>query len=202
MVDRLCQEYGDRIEVAWKAFELRPEGVPLPAPDNPTRRRRWEASVLPMAAERGLVMKLPPVAPRTRLAFQAVELAGDHSRRQAMHRAIFEAFFRDGCDIGRIDVLADVGAAVDLAPALVKTALEAGTFLNRVLDQEQQARELGVTGVPAMLVGDDSATAEPVIGAVPYDWLKSAVERALSGQSLDWRRRALRSAIPLTDGQA
>ena len=147
-------------------------------------------------------MKLPPVAPRTRLAFQAVELAGDHSRRQAMHRATFEAFFRDGRDIGRIDVLADVGASVDLAPALVRLALEAGTFLNRVLDQEQQARELGVTGVPAMLVGDDSATAEPVIGAVPYDWLKSAVERALSGQSLDWRRRALRSAIPLTDGQA
>ena len=119
-----------------------------------------------------------------------------------MHRATFEAFFRDGRDIGRIDVLADVGASVDLAPALVRLALEAGTFLNRVLDQEQQARELGVTGVPAMLVGDDSATAEPVIGAVPYDWLKSAVERALSGQSLDWRRRALRSAIPLTDGQA
>jgi len=201
VVDRLCQEYGTRVEVVWKAFELRPEPVPLPAPDNPTRRQRWETSVLPMAAERGLVMKLPPVAPRTRLAFEAVELAGDHSRRQAMHRAVFEAFFRDGRDIGSIEVLADVGASVDLAPALVKAALEAGTHLNRVLDQEQLAQELGVTGVPAMLVGDDSATAEPVIGAVPYDWLKTAVERALSGQSLDWRRRALRSAIPLKDSQ-
>ena len=120
--------------------------------------------MLPMAAERGLVMKLPPVAPRTRLAFQAVELAGDHSRRQAMHRAIFEAFFRDGRDIGRVDVLADVGASVDLAPALVKLALEAGTYLNRVLDQERLARELGVTGVPAMLVGDDSATTELPVG--------------------------------------
>ena len=201
MVDRLCQEYGNRVEVAWKAFELRPEPVPLPAADNPTRRRRWETSVLPMAAERGLVMKLPPVAPRTRLAFQAVEVAGDHSRRQAMHRAIFEAFFRDGRDIGSIEVLADIGASVDLAPALVKLALEAGTYQSCVLDQEQLARALGVTGVPAMLVGDDSATAEPVIGAVPYDWLKAVVERALSGQSLDWRRRALRSAIPLKDHQ-
>jgi predicted DsbA family dithiol-disulfide isomerase len=201
VVDRLCQEYGTRVEVVWKAFELRPEPVPLPAPDNPTRRQRWQTSVLPMAAERGLVMKLPPVAPRTRLAFQAVELAGDHSRRQAMHRAVFEAFFRDGRDIGSIEVLADIGASVDLAPALVKAALEAGTYLNRVLDQEQLAQELGVTGVPAMLVGDDSATAEAVIGAVPYDWLKTAVERALSGQSLDWRRRALRSAIPLKDHQ-
>ena len=136
-----------------------------------------------MAAERGLAMKLPPVAPRTRLAFQAVELAGDHSARNAMHRAIFEAFFRDGRDIGSIDVLADIGASVDVAPALVKTALEAGTYLPRVIDQERLARELGVTGVPAMLVGDDTATADPVIGAVPYDWLKAAVERALSGAS-------------------
>jgi len=181
VVDRLCQEYGNRVEVAWKAFELRPDPVPLPAADNPTRRKRWESSVLPMAAERGLVMKLPPVAPRTRLAFQAVELAGDYSARNAMHRAIFEAFFRDGRDIGNIDVLADIGASVDVAPALVKAALEAGTYLPRVLDQERLARELGVTGVPAMLVGDDTATAEPVIGAVPYDWLKAAVERGLSG---------------------
>ena len=34
MVDRLCQEYGNRVEVAWKAFELRPgfhivEGKPF-----------------------------------------------------------------------------------------------------------------------------------------------------------------------------
>jgi predicted DsbA family dithiol-disulfide isomerase len=197
VVDRLCQEYGNRVEVAWKAFELRPESVPLPAPDNPMRRRRWETSVLPMAAERGLVMKLPPIAARTRLAFQAVELAGDHSARRAMHRAIFEAFFRDGRDIGSIEVLVDIAASVDLAPALVKPALEAGTYLKRVLDQEELARQLGVTGVPAMLVGDDSATAEPVVGAVPYDWLNAVVERALSGHSLDWRRRALRSAIPL-----
>ena len=201
MVDRLCQEYGDRVEVAWKAFELRPDVVPLPAPDNPTRRQRWETSVLPMAAERGLVMKPPPIATRTRLAFQAVEFARDHAKFQAMHRAIFEAFFRDGRDIGNIDVLADIGASVDLAPALVKRALEAGTYLNRVLAQERRAPELGVTGVPAMFVGDDAATAEPVIGAVPYDWLKAVVERALSGASLDWRRRALRSAIPLKDHQ-
>lgn len=201
MVDRLCQEYGRSVAVAWKAFELRPEAVPAPASDTPARHQRWEASVLPMAAERGLVMKVPPIVTRTRLAFQAVELARDHAKFQAMHRAMFEAFFRDGRDIGTIDVLADIGASVELAPTLVKRTLEAGTYLNRVLDQEGLARDLGVTGVPAMFVGDDAATAEPVIGAVPYDWLTAAVERALSGTSLDWRRRALRRAIPLKDHQ-
>ena len=197
MVDRLRQEYGARVEIAWNAFELRPDPVPLPRPDDPARRRRWQSSVLPMAAERGLVMALPPVAPRTRLTFQAVECARDHDRFDAMHRAIFEGFFREGRDIGDADVLADIGASVDLSPGILRRALGDGAYLNRVLDQERRARELGVTGVPAMFVGDVVETAEPVIGAVPYDWLKATVDRAAAGESLEWRKRAMRSAIPL-----
>ena len=197
MVDRLRQEYGARVEIAWNAFELRPDPVPLPRPDDPARRRRWQSSVLPMAAERRLVMALPPVAPRTRLTFQAVECARDHDRFDAMHRAIFEGFFREGRDIGDADVLADIGASVDLSPAILRRALGDGAYLNRVLDQERRARELGVTGVPAMFVGDVVETAEPVIGAVPYDWLKATVDRAAAGESLEWRKRAMRSAIPL-----
>jgi predicted DsbA family dithiol-disulfide isomerase len=197
VVDRLRQEYGSRVEIAWNAFELRPDPVPLPKPDDPARRRRWQASVLPMAAERGLVMALPPVAPRTRLTFQAVECARDHDRFDAMHRAIFEGFFRDGRDIGDAAVLADIGASIDLPPAILRRALGDGTYVNRVLAQERRARELGVTGVPAMFVGDVVETAEPVIGAVPYDWLKATVDRAFAGESLEWRKRAIRSAIPL-----
>ena len=197
MVDRLKQEYGGRIQVVWNAFELRPEPVPLPEPASPARVQRWTASVLPMAAERGLVMKVPPVSTRTRLTFQAVELAREHGAFDAMHRAIFEAFFSKGLDIGDATILADLAGAIDLDPALVMRALQAGTYLNPVLQQEQLARKLGVTGVPAMFVGDDLAVAEPVIGAVPYDWLKATVDRALQGDSLEWRRRSLSSSIPL-----
>jgi len=150
-----------------------------------------------MAAERGLLMRLPPVAPRTRLAFQSVELARDHGKFDAMHRAIFEALFRDGRDIGHIDVLADLAAGVELSPVLLRGALEAGTYEPRVLDQERQAYWLGITAVPAMFVGNDLTTAEPVIGAVPYEWLKDAIDRAESGESTEWRKRSLREAIPL-----
>jgi predicted DsbA family dithiol-disulfide isomerase len=200
VVDRLKQEYGGRIEVAWKAFELRPEPVPLPRADDPDRRRRWAASVLPMAADRGLIMTQPPIIARTRLAFQAVEFARDRDRFDAMHQAIFQAFFRDGRDIGQTEVLADIAAAIDLPSDVLTHALDGGTYLDRVIAQERLARDLGVTGVPAMFVGDDPATAEPVIGAVPYEWLQAAVERALSGGSLEWRKRALKSGIPLKEG--
>jgi protein-disulfide isomerase len=81
----------------------------------------------------------------------------------------------------------------------MKRALAEATCLPRVLEQEQLAYRLGVNGVPAIFVGADLDTAEPVIGAVPYDWLQAAVDRALSGDSVEWRRRALRSAIPLKE---
>lgn len=199
MVDRLKQEYGDRVDVAWNAFELRPDPIPLPPPDAPGRRERWAKSVLPMAAERELEMRLPSVATRTRLTHQAVELARDHQKADPLRHAVFEAFFRDSRDIGDADVLADIGESVGIHRALMERALAAGTYLPRVLEQEQLAHRLGVNGVPAMLVGEDLEAAEPVIGAVPYEWMKAAVDRALSGDSLDWRRRALRSAIPLKD---
>ena len=199
MVDRLNQEYGNRVELSWSAFELRPEPVPLPPPRDPARVQRWRESVLPMAADRGLVLKLPPVAPRTRLTFQAVEIARDQGKFDALHRAIFRAFFADGRDIGEARVLADLGASAGLDPAELERALETNAYLPRVLAQEQLAHDIGVTGVPAMFVGDDLRTAEPVIGAVPYERLAAAVDRAFSGESLDWRRRALRSAIPLND---
>jgi len=199
VVDRLKREYGDRVSVAWYAFELRPEPVPLPAPATPERRQRWAASVLPMAAERGLEMRMPSVAPRTRLTHQAVELGRDHGKADALRHAIFEAFFHDSRDIGDAAVLADLGESAGIDRASMTRALDTGAYLARVLEQEQEAYRLGVNGVPAMFVGDDLAAAEPVIGAVPYEWLKLAVDRALAGDSLEWRRRALRSAIPLKD---
>jgi predicted DsbA family dithiol-disulfide isomerase len=199
VVDRLKLEYGDRVHVVWHAFELRPDPVPLPPPATPERRERWATSVLPMAAERGLEMRLPSVAPRTRLTHHAVEVARDHQRDDALRHAIFVAFFRDSRDIGDANVLADLGESVGVDRAQMLRALADGLHLAHVIEQEQEASRLGVTSVPAMLVGDDLATAEPVIGAVRYQWLKTAVDRALSGDSLEWRRRALKAAIPLKD---
>ena len=64
VLTRIIDEFGNDVKVNWQAFELRPEPVPTLDPDGEYLHRVWNASVYPMASERGMNLKLPPVQPR------------------------------------------------------------------------------------------------------------------------------------------
>jgi predicted DsbA family dithiol-disulfide isomerase len=68
ILERLQRERGQQVSVAWRAYELRPDPVPTLDPDGEYLHRVWNQSVYPMARERGLALKLPPVQPRSRKA--------------------------------------------------------------------------------------------------------------------------------------
>ena len=172
--------------------------VPLPEPASPARVQRWKASVLPMAAERGLVMKVPPVSPRTRLTFQAVELAREHGTFDAMHRAIFEAFFCEGLDIGDANVLARP-RRVNRSRSGAPDASAAERDLSRSRPAAGTTRaEPGGDRCPGDVRRRRLARAEPVIGAVPVRLDEGAPWTApFRATSLEWRRRSLASSIPL-----
>jgi predicted DsbA family dithiol-disulfide isomerase len=110
------------------------------------------------------------------------ELARDEGLFDAMHSALFRAFFEEGQDLNDLDVLLDMGASVGLDRTQLRTALEEGRYTDRVLADERLASALGVQAVPTMLVGraDESLeAAEMVSGALPYEYVRAAVERAL-----------------------
>ena len=60
---RLQEEFGDQLAIEWHAFELRPEPTPTLDPAGDYLRRTWDRAVYPMAAEYGMVLRLPPVQP-------------------------------------------------------------------------------------------------------------------------------------------
>jgi predicted DsbA family dithiol-disulfide isomerase len=183
LIQRLQQEVGARLQVAWHAFELRAAPVPTLDPDGAYLHDIWGRSVYPMARQRGMQLRLPPVQPYSRKAFEAVEHARTVGHFDAMHVALFRAFFEDGRDIGNIETLLDIGAASGLNTALLKDALDAGTYTQHVIDDEQQAKALGVTGVPLMLVRlTDQPLSEAIAlhGAVSYDKMMHAVTHAFS----------------------
>ncbi len=177
VLERLKAELGDGVEVDWRAFELRPEPLPTLDPDGPYLHRVWNASVYPMAQARGLALRLPPVQPRSRKALQAAEQARREGRFDTFHRALFEAFFAHGRDIGDTEVLVDVGRPVGVDAAALREALEADRHLGKVLADEEEARRRGLHGVPALLVtGADGQEELLLEGAVPYATLREAVD--------------------------
>ena len=185
VLDQIREEYGDQVAVDWRAFELRPDPSPTLDPDGAYLHTTWNRAVYPMAEQRGMTLRLPPVQPRSRRALEAAEFARDQGRFDEMHNALFRAFFEDGQDLNDTDVLLNIGAAVGLDQEQLRAALEEGRYTDKVLADERLASELGVQAVPTMLVGraDESLeAAEPVSGAQPYEFVRAAVERALHGE--------------------
>lgn len=181
-VRRLQGAYAGQLDVSWRAFELRPDPRPTLDPDGDYLHTTWNRSVYPLAAERGMTLKLPPVQPRSRKAFEAVAYAREQGRFDLMHEALFRAFFEDGRDIGNLDVLAAIGAECGLDRHGLAAALDGGIHTAEVLEDEQLAQRLGVSGVPIMVfrpagAGWDNALA--VRGAVPYATMEAALRQVL-----------------------
>ena len=177
---RVEVEFPGVVEVRWRAFELRPEPVPTLDPDGAYLHDIWARSVYPMARDRGMTLRLPPVQPRSRLAHEAVVFARPFRRAADLRHALFRAFFEHGDDIGNVDVLANHAASLGLDEAALRVALAAGAHREEVLADEKLAEELGVSGVPALRVHAASDPVERAVvleGAQPYEAVRRVAER-------------------------
>ena len=83
------------------------------------------------------------------------------------------AYFENGEDIGDIRVLADIADMCGMDGLETAQMLEDGTDLELVAREDQIAREMGVTGVPAMIFGGKLA----VSGAREAEVLLSIIDR-------------------------
>jgi predicted DsbA family dithiol-disulfide isomerase len=86
---------------------------------------------------------------------------------------LFIAYFENAEDIGDIRVLADIADMCGMDGVEVAQMLESDTDLNLVAREDQIAREMGVTGVPAMIFGNRLA----VSGAREAEVLVSVIDR-------------------------
>lgn len=145
------------VEVVWRAFELRPEFAPTLDPRGEYLRRVWESSVYPLAERLGMVMRLPPVQPRSRLAHEAAQWARTQGRFDDYNAAIFRAFFERGEDIGEVAVLTSLAEGLGLEAYALRRALESRELEPGVLADEREAAAIGVSGVPAFVADRKAA---------------------------------------------
>jgi predicted DsbA family dithiol-disulfide isomerase len=160
----LAEEPEGSVVVRPRAFELRPE-TPVEGVDahelyvqkfgSPERVAQLHARVAGEGAKEGLELRYDRMTKlaNTRIGHRLVALADRQGRGVEALRALFEANFRDGEDVGDPARAATrVAAATGLDTAELEAALERGEGLEEVVGAEARAHELGIGGVPCFVV--------------------------------------------------
>jgi predicted DsbA family dithiol-disulfide isomerase len=177
-------------------FELRPEPHPTLRPEGDYLRRAWEQSVYPIAQGMGVPITLPPVSPQphTHLAFEGYQYAKERGKGNEYNQRVLEAFFVEGQDIGRTDVLTKLAGEVGLDPKEFEQALR----IRRYREAHQQAlrhvyEEAGVQGVPMFVIGGQVLT-----GLQDRQTLEAVIEEELArgGEPPALRARPERPGSP------
>ena len=132
---------------------------------------RWRMAEL--MAEEGL-----PYGDRThtynsRLAQELAKWADRRPGGEAIHGALYRAYFVDGVNLAKIEELPRIAESVGLSGVEAREMLEARSERDAVDTDWARARALGVTGVPTFV-----ANSVAVVGAQPYEILEQLIIQA------------------------
>jgi predicted DsbA family dithiol-disulfide isomerase len=109
-------------------------------------------------------------------ALEATEYAKNHGKFEPFHRLMYKAVWEDGKDIGDLAVIQEAAEESGLNWTELKDRLETRQYEKVVMEQYQQAMDMGIEGVPGFVIGNFMFT-----GAQPYDVFQDVVNRVLSG---------------------
>jgi len=170
---------GKDVAVEWMPFDLRPFPHATLRPEGEYLQRAWSRSVYPMAAQLGVPIVLPTISPQphTHLAFEGYQFAREHGQGNAYNHRILEAFFRDGRDIGMVEVLTSLAGELGLDEREFAEALRTRKYQKvhqQALRHAQQ--EVGVSGVPLFVIGR-----QVLSGVQDREMIEAAIELELTG---------------------
>ncbi|MFI6516218.1 DsbA family protein [Spirillospora sp. NPDC050679] len=177
---------GERVEVAWRSFELAPDAPREPGVTAAEAMRAWRgdqteariARIRSLGAAEGLELDLEKARPvNTFDAHRLIHLAADgqRGRGDAMAERLLHAYHTEGLNIADPEVLIRLGAEAGVEPAAVRAVLEGDWYAEQVRGDERRGRELGVSGVPTLVIGDG----EPVSAVQSPEVLRGLVMGAL-----------------------
>ena len=174
--------------ISWRPFELNPD-----MPDDGMERTAYRARKfgaekakqldLQMAQngrEAGINFAFDKMkrTPNTRLAHRLIWQAGQEGAevQNALVNRLFAAYFEEGADIGRKDVLLEIAKEAGLGNVPAKVALYDEESLEAVLNLEDAGIRMGIRGVPFFILVDKYA----VSGAQPPELWRDALPRIVA----------------------
>jgi predicted DsbA family dithiol-disulfide isomerase len=180
-IEKLRTEHNVTIE--WVHFPLHPEtpaeGQSL---DDLFRgrnvdRKAMHAQMKARMDAEGLPYGERSMTYNSRIAQELGKWADTQPGGDAIHDALFRAYFVEARDISQPAVLLDIVKAVGLPVDTAREVIEQRTFKDAVDADWKLSREYGITGVPTFVAGRYG-----VVGAQPYEALEALVEKARSDE--------------------
>ncbi|MDY0410394.1 DsbA family oxidoreductase [Virgibacillus soli] len=167
--------YRDHVVVQYKSYELNPQ-----AKHDPTRSyfelladkfqssvedaARTSAQIADQARELGLDYQFEKMQPtNTFHAHRLVKYAEKVGKGNELVERLFHAYFTDAKLISNQDTLLQLASDIGLQRDKVEEILHANKFGKRVREEEEQAYEIGIQGVPFYIFNEKYA----VSGAQP-----------------------------------
>ncbi|MFK7945539.1 MAG: DsbA family protein [Paracoccaceae bacterium] len=110
-----------------------------------------------------------PRTPNTMDAHRLIRWARTNGTQDLLAQELFELYFEQGADIGDPDVLLNAAEKMGMEREIVAKLLEGDADRETLADEDKNAREMGVTGVPCFIVDGKYV----VQGAQPPEmWVK------------------------------
>jgi predicted DsbA family dithiol-disulfide isomerase len=164
-LDQAIAEIGHNpFDVSWRIFQLNPT---MP-PDGMDRRAYLEAKfggpqgaeqvysrIRQTSVESGLDIKFDKIkrTPNTLDAHRLIRWAKDTGNQTAVVEQLFHRYFENGEDISDHEVLLDVAVASGMERPVVARLLAGDTDRDVLGEEEEAARNMGVSGVPCFVIG-------------------------------------------------
>ena len=177
-IEKLKAEHNVKVE--WVHFPLHPETpaegrslADLFAGRPEVDRKAMHAQMRARMDAEGLPYGERSMTYNSRLAQELGKWADTQPGGEALHDALFRAYFVEARDISQPAVLLDIVERLGLSVDGAREVLEKRTFEAAVDADWALSRQYGITGVPTFVVGRYG-----VVGAQPYEALEALVRKA------------------------
>ncbi len=178
-------EHRDQVGVTYHAFELDPSmppGQQTPVLDllsakyrmSPQQAREAEAALAAKAAADGLGFTGDRVMANTFDAHRLVQFGLERGVQDGLIQRLYEAYFAEGRPVFDTAGLVGVAAEAGLDKDEARQVLADGSYADAVRADEDQARRLGINGVPFFVLAGKYG----ISGAQPADVMTRALDEA------------------------
>jgi predicted DsbA family dithiol-disulfide isomerase len=178
----------DDTEVVYHSFELDPSwpaGQSMPSMEmlatkyqlSPADAEAAEGRVAALAEAEGLPFRVDRSMGNTFDLHRVLHLAHDQGFQHRLLDGIYRAYFGAAADVFDPDVVAKLGEEAGLDPEDVHQVLDSDDYTADVREDEEQARQIGINGVPFFVLDGRLG----VSGAQSTEVFSEALRRAAAG---------------------